>query len=544
MKLSHFKLSTRIAAGFGSVLLLLVIVAVFGYVGLRQSLDGLTDYRDLARDNIKIAALNAQLLAVRLDVKEYFVTKSNETIQKYEGTKAQMLQLLDDAKKEISNPKRAEQLRLFETRFGEYDRDVRQLMAALLQTNNQARVTELQDGLVRIGVDMASATKGITDSITDEQIKLGTTFQSNVQRSVMIIAIVSAAAIVIGVLVTIFLTLGITRPLQVIIDDLGAGADQTSSASAQVSSASQALAEGASEQAASLEETSSSLEEMSSMTKRNADNAGKANDLAREARSAADHGASDMQAMAQAMQDIKVSSDDIAKIIKTIDEIAFQTNILALNAAVEAARAGEAGMGFAVVADEVRNLAQRSAQAAKETAGKIEGAIEKTSQGVEISDKVLKSLKDIVDRVRKVDELVAEVAAASKEQSQGIEQVNLAVGQMDKVTQSNAASAEETASASEELSAQASSLKDTVVQMEQLVHGDSYQAAHGGAASSSRPPVTVSRAPAPAAPAAPAEGNGKLSRAVTPARVISTVRPAAAGRAGASEPAEGTFRDF
>ena len=155
-----------------------------------------------------------------------------------------------------------------------------------------------------------------------------------------------------------------------------------------------------------------------------------------------------MQTMAVAMNDIKGSSDEVAKIIKTIDEIAFQTNILALNAAVEAARAGEAGMGFAVVADEVRNLAQRAAPAAKETSGKIETAVTKTTQGVQISAKVAQSLQEIVAKVRQVDELAAEVAAASREQSQGIEQVNTAVTQMDKVTQSSAATAEESASAS------------------------------------------------------------------------------------------------
>jgi ABC-type transporter Mla subunit MlaD len=172
-----------------------------------------------------------------------------------------------------------------------------------------------------------------------------------------------------------------------------------------------------------------------------------------------------MQAMSAAMDAIKTSSSDIAKIIKTIDEIAFQTNILALNAAVEAARAGEAGMGFAVVADEVRNLAQRSAQAAKETAAKIEGAIARTEQGVQISAKVAQALEEIVTKVRQVNQLVTEVSAASKEQTQGIDQVNTAVSQMDRVTQSNAASAEEAASASEELNAQALSLKDAVSQL-------------------------------------------------------------------------------
>jgi methyl-accepting chemotaxis protein len=210
---------------------------------------------------------------------------------------------------------------------------------------------------------------------------------------------------------------------------------------------------------------------MSGMTNRNAENATKANELARQARQAADTGAGDMQAMSAAMNDIKVSSDDIAKIIKTIDEIAFQTNILALNAAVEAARAGEAGMGFAVVADEVRNLAQRSAQAARETADKIEGAITKTAQGVQISEKVAKSLGEIVDKARQVDQLVAEVCTASREQSQGVQQITSAVTQMDKVVQSNAASAEESASAAEELNAQSFALREAVGELLGLVGG-------------------------------------------------------------------------
>jgi methyl-accepting chemotaxis protein len=289
----------------------------------------------------------------------------------------------------------------------------------------------------------------------------------------------SLGALVAGIIIMLLTARSITRPLQKVADDLIAGAGQTTSAAAQVSASSQSLAEGSGEQAASIEQTSSSLEELSSMTKRNAENSHKANELSKQTRLAADKGVIDMQQMNVAMQAIKVSSDDIAKIIKTIDEIAFQTNILALNAAVEAARAGEAGMGFAVVADEVRNLAQRSAQAAKETAAKIEGAIAKTAQGVELSSKVSEALNDIVTKARQVDELAAEVAGASQEQTQGITQINMAVGQMDKVTQNNAATAEESAAAAEELNAQAETMKQSVADLLQLVNGQAARPSYG-----------------------------------------------------------------
>jgi len=287
----------------------------------------------------------------------------------------------------------------------------------------------------------------------------------------------AAALLLLVALVTSFMIAGsINRPIQQVSDMLTRCADQTASAANQVSEASQSLAEGSGEQAASIEESSASLEEMTSMTRRNGENAVKANELTRATRTVAERGAADMEAMAAAMQSISLSSNDIGKIIKTIDEIAFQTNILALNAAVEAARAGEAGMGFAVVADEVRNLAQRSAQAAKETAVKIEGAISKSAQGVEISGKVGIVLKEIVTKVRQVDELVAEVSGASVEQTQGITQINQAVGQMDKVTQSNAASAEESAAAAEELNSQAITMKQSAAELSKLVGGTMHQA--------------------------------------------------------------------
>jgi methyl-accepting chemotaxis protein len=320
------------------------------------------------------------------------------------------------------------------------------------------------------------------------------------------------------VLVIWFIVRRLNMSLRAIAQGLDSSSEQVVSAAGQVGASSQSLAEGANEQAASLEETSSSLEEMSSMTKRNAENSQKTNDLARQTRAAADKGAADMQQMNQAMEAIKVSSDDIAKIIKTIDEIAFQTNILALNAAVEAARAGEAGMGFAVVADEVRNLAQRSAQAAKETAAKIEGAIGKTAQGVVISNKVAEALNEIVVKARQMDELAAEVANASNEQAQGIAQVNTAVSQMDKVTQGNAASAEECASAAEEMNSQAHSMKESVAELLQLVGSQNSAVAPMASMPAAKPAKFSAHAPAAVKPH---NGNGHHpaeARPVSPAR--------------------------
>jgi methyl-accepting chemotaxis protein len=264
---------------------------------------------------------------------------------------------------------------------------------------------------------------------------------------------------------------GISRRINHVVVQLQEGSDQVASASQQVSAASQSLAEGATEQAASLEETSSSLEEMASMTKKNADNAAQANTLASQARKAADNGSQAMGRMNTAITDIQKSSNETAKIIKVIDEIAFQTNLLALNAAVEAARAGEAGKGFAVVAEEVRNLAMRSAEAAKNTSAMIEESVKNSKNGVDIAGEVGKALNEIVQGIGKTTDLVAEIAAATNEQAQGIDQVNTAVGQMDKVTQSNAANAEESASASEELNAQAGQMNTIVGQLCALVGG-------------------------------------------------------------------------
>jgi methyl-accepting chemotaxis protein len=325
-----------------------------------------------------------------------------------------------------------------------------------------------------------------SSNTSDDEKQLG----HQIDHVNLISTISMVLAVILAFGLGIYLSSSISGILKGAASHLSSGSSHVSSASGHISSASQSLAEGASEQAASLEEASSSLEELASMTKRNAESSEEARKVANEARKVADTGTKDIEVMLTAMDSIKTSSDQISKIIKTIDEIAFQTNILALNAAVEAARAGESGMGFAVVAEEVRNLAQRSAVAARETAEKIEGAIANTQRGVEISDKVAATLKEIVVKVRRVDELVSEVASASHEQSRGLEQLNTAVSQMDKVTQSNAASAEESAGAAEELSAQANALDDVVRGLLALVGGTLTRAYQGATATvSSEPPA-------------------------------------------------------
>jgi methyl-accepting chemotaxis protein len=263
----------------------------------------------------------------------------------------------------------------------------------------------------------------------------------------------------------------ISRPLADTASRLDQAADALAQFAEEVSQSSQLLAEGANSQAAALQETSASLEEISSMTQRNADSAGRAKGSASRTRQVADAGTTDMEALTHAMEAVKEASSNIGKIVKTIDEIAFQTNILALNAAVEAARAGEAGAGFAVVADEVRSLAHRSAQAARESAEKIADSIARGEAGASLSAKVAGGLHEIRTSASQVDDLIGEIATSSSEQSTGFSQIVTAVTQIDKITQANAASAEENASVTAEMKREVAVLRGSVNALRALLGG-------------------------------------------------------------------------
>ena len=487
--MKNWTIKRRIASGIAILTIIVAAIGGLGFVGLKNTITQADDINQQIKGHGKFLAQSIDLArSAQLDFKKQ-VQEWKDTLLR--GNDPQLFKKYFDqfGQREAAVDQDLDSLRkLFagagvDTKLVEQSISEHEKLGGLYRDALKSYDSSLSNSCFIVDLKVKGIDRAATDAIDAivqqvQQFEADTTqateaqFHAQTNRMRLLMMAGAATGLFFAIGFGWLLTTSLVRQLSGLAEKLGGNSREVAAAAGLVATASETLAQGSGEQAASIEETSASLEEMASMTKQNAENARKANDLAKQARQAADKGTHDMASMSAAMEAIKVSSDDIAKIIKTIDEIAFQTNILALNAAVEAARAGEAGMGFAVVADEVRNLAQRSAHAAKETAIKIEGAITKTAQGVEISGKVAETLNEIVTKARQVDELASEVAHASGEQTQGITQINTAVGQMDKVTQSNAASAEESAAAAEELNGQATLLKQAVDELSRLVGGN------------------------------------------------------------------------
>jgi methyl-accepting chemotaxis protein/methyl-accepting chemotaxis protein-1 (serine sensor receptor) len=469
---------TKLFAGFGALVVAATAVATFSFVTVMQ-------LRTQVKRDIVASALRLDQ-ARRITIALANMRTANRGITIF------ALQ---------NHPEQVEKNRVvFEAAAGDMRKTTQDMKAGELLPQEQAAVAVIEEGVgkwldffpdfVKLNLagqgDQATALtlKTITpimDAIQKNASEFGranlerqqagvAAVEANIQRSQLLTALLMLVVLVAGA-GGFFVAVGLVKTLSQIEESVAGSVQQVAQAATQVSSASQSMAQGATEQAASLQETSASTEEINSMARRNAENSQSAADVVKESGDRFTEANQALDQMVVAMADINGSSDKISKIIKVIDEIAFQTNILALNAAVEAARAGEAGMGFAVVADEVRNLAQRCAQAARDTAALIEESIAKSTEGKAKVARVAGAIRSISTESVKVKTLVDEVYLGSREQATGIGQIGKAIAQIEQVTQTTTASAEENAAAAEELSAQSEVMKNVVDQLSLLVHG-------------------------------------------------------------------------
>jgi len=466
----------KLYAGVGVLLLLTVVEGSVAVWGSARAQADITEVTQRSGELQRTLSIYTSLFKIESSVKSMLWAKLDNDEALYAAEKKASLdeftsasQAVDGLATGLSNHNSQDQAVALRKKLDDW----KTLHAQIVEAADGARVADALEVLRTRATPLFRSAEESAQLIADQMFKAtdDATLSLSRSRSRMWTAVVIAIAVLVCALVA-WLVRSINIRLRHMSRELGEGGQMVVEASSQMSASAQSMSQGAAEQAASLEETSASMEEIAAMTRTNADNSQQAATLMAEAARTLDESNRSLTDMVGAMDSIKESSNRVSKIIKTIDEIAFQTNILALNAAVEAARAGEAGMGFAVVADEVRNLAQRSAQAARDTTALIEGAIASSGEGSQRVAQAAESFAAITERVTAVKRLVDSVSLASVEQAHGIEQVLQSIRQMEKVTQTTAATAEESAAASEQLSAQAGVTMRLVERLEGMIGRD------------------------------------------------------------------------
>jgi len=479
MIVNGLKLETKLYLGFGMILCLALACGLYPMLKMRSII---SKYQ-LARDENLEATLSAfnlrlwtaaQIKATRDGIihAQQSMGDFGQAVREFEDARERASEfrlLLDEAEeKGYLDEEHKEALDRYDQEEKQFLNSWQKAKGIMLKGGSSAEAEAVMRGQ---GDGAVAAAAELAASLQDKAHEMSAEAKAEASRSTTLALFMIGVCIVLGIGIAISITSGTSRKLKAAIEELGELCEQMSSSARQVSLASQKLTKGATQQATSLTETSSSLTEISSMTSHNSGHAGEASSMISESAKALEQAEKAMDSLTSAIQDISLASYQMARIVKTIDEVAFQTNILALNAAVEAARAGEAGAGFAVVAQEVRTLAMNAAEAAKNTTLLIKDTVQKVVCGSQLVSRTNKTFQDMIASSKKVQDLVAAIAASSQKQAAGVGQISRVVAEMDKAIQATSTLAEETASASKVLNAQAELVKEIVSQLMTMIGG-------------------------------------------------------------------------